>query len=396
MFRVSTPESSVVKIGLILISLFLSVSVFAQKTRSQLEQEKRDNQAKIAQAEKILVETEKERKATIGQLQAIQNQIRARGALIRSVNREISFLEEEITDITSVVDAMEVDLRNLKEEYAEMIYSSYKANQGYSLLTFLFSSNTFNQLFMRLQYLDQYAEARKAQAEQIIIVTEELLVQKDEIQDRRNERQKLRAQQLQENKKLLGLKTKQSDLVVELSSKETELRTEVDKRKKDLARLDKLIADIVEREARNADVADVADNASFESQQKRLIWPVNSGFISGQFGRQPHPVLENIFTENHGVSIQTNSDEVIRAVSAGKVTLVSDEGGMQLVVIIRHGQYLTLYARLKDVKVKSGQVVNKNDPIGTVFTDGDGLSQLEFQVWKGNKKLDPEKWLVKK
>lgn len=396
MFRAGTQKNSSHKIFLAIVCLFAGSTLFAQKSRNQLEQEKRDNIARIAQAEKILVETEKERKATIGQLQALQNQIRARGALIRSMNREISFLEEGINDITSVVNALEVDLKNLKAEYAEMIYSAYKANQGYSMLTFLFSSSTFNQLYMRLQYLDQYTEARKTQAEQIEIVSIELLQQKNEVQVRRDEQKTLLKTQVQENQKLLGLKTKQSDLVVELSSKETELQTEVDDRKNALTRLDKLIADLIAREAGNANVEDVADNASFESQQKKLIWPVTTGFISTQFGRQPHPVLENIFTENSGVGIQTNSGETIKSVSAGRVTLVADSPGMQRVVMIRHGQYLTIYARLKDIQVEKGQMVNRNDPIGTVFTDPDGLSQLEFQVWKGNEKLDPENWLTKK
>ena len=395
MFLAGTPENRF-KIGLILIALLFSFSLSAQRNRSQLEQEKRDNQARIAHAEKILTETAKEKKATIGQLQALQNQIRARAALIRSMNSEVTFLEVEINDITSVVDAMEVDLQNLRMEYAKMIYSAYKANQGYDMLAFLFSSRTFNQLFMRLEYLNQYAEGRKKQAEQIDIVTEELLTQKEEVQVRRVDQKKLLAEQVGENQKLLVLKTKQSDLVVALSTKETELKTEVDSRKKALKRLDELIANIIVNEGGNANVADVADNTSFESQQNRLIWPVKNGFISTQFGRQPHPVLENIFMDNSGVGIQTKGGESVKAVSAGRVTMVADSPGMQRVVMVRHGQYLTIYARLKEVIVTKDQIVRRNDPLGIVFTDADGLSQLEFQVWKGSEKLDPEKWLTKK
>lgn len=392
MFQESIRENSFMKNSLLLVCLFVGFSLAAQKSRDQLEEEKRNNLVRIAQAEKILLETEKERKVTIGQLQALQNQIHARSILVHSMTTELSLLEEEVNDITSIVNALEVDLKNLKEEYAEMIYSTYKSNQGYGTLTFLFSSNTFNQLFMRLKYLDQYTYARKTQTEQIKIVFTELSQQKSKAQLGRDEQKILLKQQLQENQKLLGLKTKQSDLVVKLSTKEAKLRTEVNDRKKALARLDKLIA----KESSNTNVADLADNASFESQQNKLLWPVSSGFISTQFGRQPHPVLENIFTDNSGVGIQTNRGEIIKSVSGGQITLVADSPGMQRVVMIRHGQYLTIYARLKEVKVTKGQLVNSNDPIGTVFTDADGLSQLEFQVWKGNKKLDPIKWLAKK
>ncbi len=381
---------------LIFILLLCTLPSFAQRSRQQLEKEKKENLSRIAEAEKILIETENEKKATLGQLQALQNQIYARTSLIRSMESEIGLLGSEISDLNSVITALENDLKNLKEEYAAMIYSAYKANQGYSMLTFLFSSSTFNELFMRLRYLDQYAEARRTQAEQIEKVAEELGIQKNEVQNRRDEQEVILEQQLAENQKLLGLKSKQSTLVTELGKKESELRAEVDKRKKSIANLDKLIADIIEREARSANVADVADNASFESMQGKLTWPVNSGFYSAKFGRQPHPVLENIYIENSGVGIQTNKGEAIKAVSTGTVTLVADSPGMQRVVMIRHGQYLTVYARLKEVKVTKGQTVSRGDVIGTIYTDNEGLSQLEFQVWKGSKKLDPETWLAKK
>lgn len=384
------------RILLLIFLITLSSGVLAQKSRQQLEKEKKDNLSRIVEAERILKETEEEKKATLGQLQALQNQISARASLIRSMESEISLLESEINDLNSIISALENDLKNLKEEYAAMIYSAYKANQGYSMLTFLFSSSTFNELFMRLRYLDQYADARRVQAEQIEKVTEELVIQKSEVQNRRDEQEIILEQQVAENRKLLGLKTKQNSLVSELGKKESELRAEVDKRKKSIANLDKLIADIIEREARAANVADVADNANFESMRGKLAWPVSSGFYSAKFGRQPHPVLDNIYIENSGVGIQTKKGEQVTSVSMGTVTMVADSPGMQRVVMIRHGQYLTVYARLEDVKVKKGQTVNRGDVIGVVYTDNEGVSQLEFQVWKGSSKLDPATWLAKK
>jgi len=380
-----------------LLVLLAGSSLFAQKSREQLEREKRANLQKIAQAEKILAETKKQKRATVGQLQALQNRIRARTALIRSMKSEIKFLEEEISDISIVVNALQVDLKNLKEEYASMIYSAYKSNQGYNMLTFLFSSETFNELFMRLKYLDQYSEARKTQAEQIEKVTTELRKQKSRVQTRRDEQESLLALQLAENRKLEKSKAHQKDLITQLATKEGQLRAEVTKRKNAIERLDRMIADVVRREARSsAKVADVADNASFEEMRARLEWPVSSGFIASGFGKQPHPVLDNIYIQNSGVSIQTKQNETARAVSTGVVTRVAVIPGMQKVVMVRHGRYLTVYARLKDVIVSKGDKLKRNDPIGVVFTDADGLTQLEFQVWRGNKKLDPEEWLAKK
>lgn len=394
MFRKNTSESSFIRAGVFLLLTVLSLFLSAQ-TRQDLEKQKRENLQRIAEAQRILTETESERKATLGQLQAIQNQIKQRTSLIASIKSEIGFLNDEISDLGIIVQAMENDLVNLKKEYSEMIYAAHKANQGYSTLTFLFSSETFNQLFMRLKYLDQYADARKTQAKQIEIVAAELLDQKDEVEDRKAEQQSLLGEELAENQKLVGLRTKQNSVVQELSSKEGELRAEVEKRRKSNANLDRLIAEIIEREARSATVADVAENASFEEMRTRLKWPVATGFISEKFGKQPHPILENIEIQNNGVRIQTNKGEVARSVSDGTVTTVTNVFGTRA-VIVRHGQYLTVYANLAEVKVVKGQVVLRDDPIGTVYTDSDGLTQLEFQMRKGREKLDPEKWLAKK
>lgn len=382
--------------------LLVSVPVCAQKTKSQLEKEKRENLSKIAEAEKILTDTETEKKATIGQLRALNQQISAREGLISSLNQEIGLLDSEISDLNIIVHALQSDLKNLKAEYAAMIYSSYKANQGYSRLTFLFSASTFNQLFMRLKYLEQYADARKIQARQIEEVSKELDGQRNEVQIKRSEQQTLLNQQLTENKKLLRLKSKQSGLVQELTKKEKELKAELAERKQALDRLDKLIADIVRKEIERSKtlsskaVADEEElSASFEQMKNKLRWPAD-GFVSSKFGKQPHPVLKGIIQDNRGVEIQTSKDAEVRSVHHGKVITVAFAPGMNNVVMVQHGEYFTLYARLKEVNVKKGSIVNKDDLIGKVYTDNNGVSEVHFEVWKNFGKLNPEQWLSPK
>ncbi len=134
----------------------------------------------------------------------------------------------------------------------------------------------------------------------------------------------------------------------------------------------------------------------FEKSRTRLDWPVTSGFISSRFGKQPHPVLKGIQIENRGVDIQTNKNEKVRSVYDGVVASVAFVPGMNNVVLLKHGQYFTLYARLKNVSVKKGQQVAANETLGEVYTDADGISELQFQVWRNSQKLDPQKWLVSK
>lgn len=385
-----------------IVLLFAFLHSHAQKTKSQLEQEKRENLQKIAETEKILTDTESEKKASLGQLQALNEQISAREGLISSLNQEVNLLDGEISDLSIIVTALQNDLKQLKEEYAMMIYSSYKANRGYSKLTFLFSASTFNQMFMRMKYLKQYGDARKIQAHQIEEVSKELNDQRSKVEVKRAEQRVLLDQQLVENKKLLQLKTKQNMVVKELGAKEKDLKEELADRKKALDRLDKLIADVVRNEIERSKTMSTkaVENeeeltTAFEKNKTKLVWPV-SGFVSSKFGKQPHPVLKGIEIDNRGVEIQTSKDAQVHSVYQGKVITVAFAPGMNNVVMIQHGEYFTLYARLKEVNVKKGAMVNSNDTIGEVYTDKDGVSEVHFEVWKNYAKLNPEEWLSPK
>jgi murein DD-endopeptidase MepM/ murein hydrolase activator NlpD len=128
-----------------------------------------------------------------------------------------------------------------------------------------------------------------------------------------------------------------------------------------------------------------------------LTWPVARGFVSSKFGLQPHPVLKGVKIENPGVDIQTQQNEVVSAVFEGEVSKIASIPGMNgVVIIIQHGEYRTVYANLSKALVKMGDKVNTKDPIGEVFTDSDGVSEVQFQVWKNFSKLDPLAWLQPK
>lgn len=389
--------------ALLVFLLFISFSSFSQKTKTQLENEKKENLRKIAEAERILTETSDKKEATLGQLQALNQQINARERLIRSIAAEIRLLDVEISDLTSVVNALQNDLKLLKDEYAAQIYATYKSNRGNSKLMFLFSASSFNQLMQRLKYMEQYAKARRLQAEQIEIVSIELDQQRSIVETKRSEQQRLLNQQVRESRKLANSKKKQSQLVAQLSKKERQLRKELDNRKAANKRLNTLIANIIEAEEvkdSNASTAEIASSTEltrlFESKKNSLTWPVSSGFIASKFGTQKHPVLKRITIVNDGVGIQTEKDSKVRAVFDGEVTEVVALQGKNNIVIVRHGNYRTVYARLKTINVKKGQKVKAEDIIGEVYTNSKGVTELEFQVYKGTTKLNPENWLAMK
>lgn len=380
--------------------------VHGQQDREKLEQEKQENLAKIKEAERILKQTSSQKKNSIGQLQALSQQIRSQESLIRTYQANIRVLNGEIKESESIVNSLEKDLDRLKKEYAEMIYQASKALNNFGGLSFLFSASSFSQLMMRAKYLQQYTKSRQDQAKEIQLVQEEIKEQIEVTNQTKNEQQKLLAQQELQNRGLITARKQQDQLVRQLSLKEKQLRKDVEKRKQAISRLDRMIAEVVRLEmekSRNASgnfeltPDGVRLSTNFQGNQKRLLWPVARGFVSCKFGLQPHPVLKGVKIENPGVDIQTQKDEVVRAVFDGEVSKIASIPGMNgIVIIIQHGEYRTVYANLRNALVNMGDTVKTKDPIGEVFTDSDGVSEVQFQVWKNFSKLDPLAWLQPK
>ena len=389
---------------LIILSLFFcGVPLYAQKSKSQLQKEKKENLKKIKEAQATLQKTSARKEVSIGQLNAYKFQINAQANLIANYKSEINLLEEEIEQDQQIIEALENDVANLKEEYAAMIYAAYKASKGQDKLTFLFSSSSFNQFFRRIHYLNQYTEARRKQVEQINAVKQILSTQINAIEIKKTEQIALLNSQLEEKNKLEELKSKEQIAFASLSSREKEIKLEIKKRNKSLATLNKLIDDIIKKEIRAAAAAKSKEatastkvlSSDFAKNKTRLQWPV-SGFVSRQFGVSKDPILKGVQHNNPGIDIQTKPNSVVKCVSSGKVSRVFLVQGFNRGVLVNHGDYFSVYAKLSNVAVEKGQLIKAGESIGTVHTGNDGIAELHFEIWKSFSKLNPEKWLVSK
>jgi septal ring factor EnvC (AmiA/AmiB activator) len=123
---------------------------------------------------------------------------------------------------------------------------------------------------------------------------------------------------------------------------------------------------------------------------------VQRGFVAQHFGRHQHPVLRHVVVDNRGIDIQTDNGEAVRAVFAGRVLTVAQVPGMNTIVMIQHGEYFTVYARLRSVNVHEGEQVGARETIGTAATDAEGTTQVQFQLWRNSANLNPEGWLGRK
>ncbi|HLT08037.1 MAG TPA: peptidoglycan DD-metalloendopeptidase family protein [Cyclobacteriaceae bacterium] len=386
-----------------------------KKTRAQLEKEKAEVQKRLREFDKILQQTASRKKNSLGELKAVNSQLETRMAFIRTLNNEVNLINREISETEQKITQLEKDLQNLKEEYSNMIYVSYKLNSGVTIMTFIFSSSTFRQLYMRLRYLKQYSDARKKQVAEIERVNLALEDQRKLLESKKEEKQLALDQEQKQKQQLDVLKKEQQSIVQTLTQKEEELKKEIAATKRQQEQLNKLITMVIEEEIRAAEAdakkantkttakapgskipltpEGAALSSSFAGNKGKIPWPVASGFISKRYGTHPHPTLKGIMETNDGVDIQTNPDETVRSVFDGTVTKITTVPGMGGTVIIRHGEYYTMYSRLKTITVKSGQQVKTNTPIGTVYTNKDGVAEVHFQTWKGLEVMNPAIWL---
>lgn len=398
---------------LLVYCLSLNAGNAQQKSRKQLEKEKKENLRKIEQTREILQEVKKEKKASISQLQALKQQALLKEKTIGNIRDELGILDSDISHLQTEEEKLAYTLALLKKEYSAMVYAASKAGKQ-QILLYLLASESVNNFFNRIQQLRHYADARRNQEKQIRNLSLKLNQQKLKLAEVKQVKEVLLGQEKKEKQQIEILKDDQKKVVNQLSAKEKELKSRIEKHRIALRKLENLIASLVKKEIRKSRSGGKSDGKetsgpasemyltpegkiisnSFAGNRGRLSWPVQSGFISSGFGRHEHPVLKKVYVDNLGVDISTRPHEKVRAVFEGVVGLVGSVPGMDgQIVLIRHGNFFTVYSGIKNIRVSAGEKVKLNQTIGEVKSGPDG-NVLQFQVWKNDKRLNPQSWLA--
>lgn len=393
----------------IVVSFLLYAIAFgqAQQRKQQLEEQKNAKLKNIAEINKILEEATSKKQRSLGELNAINAQIQQREQIRGAIRREISFIEKDISDTEKIIEGLEKDLSDLKKEYARMIYQASKMSNRYNQLTFVLSAKSFNEFYRRIQFVRQYAVARRKQLEQILKTKEYLETQNQIVRKQREEKTSTLTSLQEEDRELLNLQKQQSELVKELAKREAELRQQYLAEKRELQELEKQTLALIRAEIKKTgggetkeivltNPEDIKLANSFAQNQGNLPWPVDNGFISLRFGKQKHPVIANFYIDNAGVKIQAKQGTKIRAVFEGKVEAVRERMGPGYSIMINHGDFFTIYEPVDNVMVKENERINTKQILGTIMPNFEGTPELLFCIYKNDKKLDPEKWLYKK
>jgi len=396
------------------ILLFQFVSI-AQTSRENLQKTKKKLEEEIRYTNSLLDKTQKSKQNSINRLQILNRQIEKRESLIETMNREINETDVEIEVQALQIQKLTTELIKMKEEYARMIYFAYKNMNAYNRLMFIFSAQDFNQAFRRLKYYQEYSAYRRKQAELISILQVEVTRQKKNLEQNKSDKVLLVTTQGEEKNRLTKEKEEKDRSVKELSQKEKNLLATLKEKQQNADKLQHEIEKVIATEIKNAAAKAKTSgtstvgaktemmltpmekelSSSFTANKGKLPWPLEKGVITGIFGEHPHPVLKYVKVKNNGIDISTEKGAGARSVFKGKVSRVISFPNMNKVVIIRHGEFLTVYSNLESVVVKDGQDVSTKQVIGLVHTNGDdSRTELHFEIWLGKNIQNPQDWLV--
>lgn len=399
-------------IGLLLVC----GSSFSQSTKQQqLEEERQRLREEIEQMKQLRANNKLKERSVLDEVETINLQISTRQNLIKITNQQANLLTREINTNFKKIDAYRKELKALKKEYAKMITKSYKSKSHQSRIMFLLSSADFAQAYKRLQYIKQYNEHRKEQADRIENSTIELQALNTDLSRQKKDKQGLIEENRVAQQQLKEEKKEQQILMASIRRKEGTYTKQIKKKQQQASAIDKAIEKLIREAiakvnkkagkkvtkkgsattfALTAEAKILADN--FTSNKGKLPWPVGTGKITKRFGRQSHPTLPNIQINSSGVEIETRAGEKARAIFEGEVIAIQKLKGASRLVQIRHGNYITTYYNIENITVKEGQKVETKQSIGAVRTNPTtGRAIMKFLIYQNAKRLNPQSWIYK-
>ena len=378
------------------------------KKQKELEAQRLRLKKEIKQINSILFNNIKTRKSALTQVEDLQVKLNVRLELIKVTNEQANLLTTRISINERNISTNRLELRNLKDEYANLIQKSYESKSLQNRLMFLFSSESFLQAYKRVQYLKQYASYRRKQGKAIANKTKLL----QELNQTLNNEKAEKILLIEENRLVQQQIEKdaqdQKSLIKTLERKQTSLASQISKKEKQQKAIDREINRLI-REAIAAsnkalgkkrkktfqltpEAKLIADN--FKANKGRLPWPLEKGVVVQGFGRQRHPVVKTTTIQSNGVILATEPLAQVRAVFEGEVMSVIVIKGSNPSVLIRHGNFITLYTNLAKLYVTKGEKVNAKQAIGEVFTNlQTGKTQFQFGIFNNVNALNPKEWV---
>ena len=398
-----------------ILFIFLALSsrgVNAQNQRQQeLEGRRRELQKEIKQITALLFASKKERKSIINTVDDLSYKISVRKNLIRITNQQANLLTREINFNENKILDKQNKLKILKQDYAAMILKSYKSRDRKNKLMFLLSSSNFQQAFRRLQYIKQYANYQKNQGKLIKEETKKLQLLNQDLVSKKEEKKKIINENRFAKEALDEERNTQKVLIASIQKDLSTFSLKIKTKQKETQKLNeeirKLIQEAIAASNRKAGKSEDLTVFSLTPEQKalaknftsnkgKLPWPVANGIVKLRFGTNPSPIDPSIKIRSNGVRIATNKGEPIRSVFEGVVQGIMTPKNGNNTIMIRHGNYITVYKNLSKFYVSKGDKVTTKQIIGEVITNkATGESILSFGIYKDSSIQNPSSWIYK-
>ena len=406
------------------------------KSSSQLKKDKQKLENEIANTQKLLKKNESNQKAAVQQAALLRQQIQNREKMVTTLNSQILQMEDEQDLNEQEIRQLEKRLAYMKADYAQVVYNAYRNRRLIDKVTFILAADNFSQMFRRLRYYSIFSRNVREQSERIQKTTEELTKKNEEIVELKNDKLNTLSSKEQEIKNLENDRRKKTQNAEKLKKESQKLSADLKKKQQKRKEIDAAIQKAVQAEIAQANAARKKNakssggkssksesstaststssssskasttitltpeektlNTSFINNKGKLPWPVAKGAKVSDFGNYPHPDVPSVQVENRGIDIMVEAGTPVRAVFEGVVTSVMNIMGTT-VVMIRHGEYLTVYQNLSSTSVKKGEKVSTKQTIGTVSkSQSSDTYELHFEIWKNDRYVNPNEWLARK
>lgn len=393
-----------------LLACGFSANAQSQKQK-ELEAKRQQLQNEIEQINALLFTDKKKEKSIISQVEDLNYKVNVRKNLIKVTNDQANLLTREINANQKEISSLRDQLKLLKEDYAKMIVKSYKSRSDQSKVMFLLSSDNFKQAYKRLQYIKQYANYQKEQGEKIKGKTQKLQDLNASLLKQKKDKEKLIEENRIAKNRLEEELNQQQVLMASVRKNLSAYNSQIKKKQQEADKIDReidrLIREAIAESNRKAGNSSTSKGyaltaeakalaVNFELNKGKLPWPVEKGVVKLGYGKQPSPIDKTVTINSNGVRIATEEGAKVRAVFDGEVTGIIILKNANPAIIIRHGNYFTIYKNLSKIFVKQGDKVSTKQIIGEVFTNkSNGETILGFGVNNNSNTENPANWIYR-
>ena len=376
----------------ILILLFCSIYFSFSQTPNKLIEKKNNLLDEINLSKKTLESAKKQKKISTQELQALSTYITLRKDLKNTIVQQKDSIELYKKEIEQKIKITEEKKQRVLSSYKNLIRSIYFNEFQISMMGFVFSTESFKDALNRYIYYKDQENVRQNLLQELYFLKKELLDFRNNLNHNIELKDTLIKEFNNESDSLNFLKKDKERVTKGLAKRERELIEHINQQKKEAKKLEEEIIETQKQiELKNTKLI---GGLGFEETKKKLIWPVEKWILLSKFGEVYHKDLPGIKIVNNGIELGVDKEAIVRSVYNGVVSkIIITPNGLKA-IIIRHGQYLTVYVNLTETHVKVGETILTGQKIGVVFSyESDDSGILEFQIWKGLEKINPMNWL---